>query len=345
MDTNSTEFFAHQNKWCAVEIARLLDELGYVVDVVQWDSEDPKIEYDYDLLIGFGRAEDLAKQLPDRTVKIFLATGSQAEFANKREKERLEEVRSKRGCLLRPTRQSPDRAEYLEYFDAIACLGNQDVAATFRPYFGKKIHTWNNYGYDHLSGIPTNKNFEEARKNFLYFSGGGQVLIGLDFVLEAFVQLPKLKLFVCGAFVHEKDFVACYRKELYETPNIVSVGWVHVGSPQYFELISKCGATIFPICAGASPGSVTLLMNNGIIPIVSREAGIDTADFGITLSSISADEIKKEVDWVASQPANWHREAAMRVFQAARRDFSQAAFTRRFREILAAIIQDKTGAR
>lgn len=345
LNPSSSEFLVHQNRWCALEIARLLGELGYVVDVIDWNSDHAKFEDSYDLLIGFGRAaEELAKELPDRAVKIFLATGSQANFANKRETERLDDVRRKRGCLLPPVRQSPDRAEYLQYFDAIACIGNQDVAATFRPYFRKKILTWNNHGYDHLSGIPKGKNFEEARHNFLYFSGSGQVLVGLDLVLEAFVQLPRLKLFVCGSFVHEKEFVKCFHKELYETPNIVPVGWVKVGTSQYFELIRKCGATIFPICAGASPGSVVLLMNHGIIPIVSKEAGIDTADFGLTLSSLSSDEIRKEVDWVSNQSADWHREAAIRVFEAARRDFSQTALTRQFHEILATEIQDKTGA-
>jgi hypothetical protein len=168
------------------------------------------------------------------------------------------------------------------------------------------------------------------------------VLVGLDLVLEAFVQLPRLKSFVCGPFVREKEFVECFHKELIEAPNIVSVGWVKVGSSQYFELIRKCGATIFPSCAGTSPASVVLL-NHGIIPIVSKEAGIDTADFGITLSSLSVDEIRREVDWVSSQPANWHREAAIRVIEAARRDFTQTAFTRRFREILRTVIQDKMG--
>ena len=345
MDPHSSEFFSHQNKWIAIEIARLLDQLGYLVDVVDWDNRHVLIDLDYDLLIGFGYAEELAKQLPLSTVKIFLATGSQANFANKRESERIEEIQGSRGCLLPPMRQSPDRAEYLSYFDAIACIGNQDVAATFQPYFQKKIHTWNNFGYDHLSGMPKGKNFEEARRSYLYFAGSGQVLIGLDLVLEAFAQLPELKLYVCGAFINEKEFCECFHKELYETPNIIPVGWVHVGSPQYFELIRKCEATVFPICAGGSPGSVVLLMNHGIIPIVSKEAGIDTADFGITLSSNDVDEIREKVSWLASKAADWHRQTAMRVFQAARQDFSQAAFTKRFHDILATVIHDKTGAR
>ena len=77
-----------------------------------------------------------------------------------------------------------------------------------------------------------------------------------------------------------------------------------------------------------------------LIPIVSKEAGIDTADFGITLLSISTKDIAKTVDWIASQPASWHEEMTHKVLDAARLDFRQAAFSKRFREILTEVIRD-----
>ncbi len=292
----------------------------------------------YDLLIGFGRANDLAKELPPQTIKIHLATGSEVNFLNQRLRERVEEIKRRRGCSLPPVRQSSLKAEDLEYYDAIACIGNTVTAATYQPYFSKKIFCWNNHGYDKWMGIPLGKDFEAARNNFLYFASGGQVLIGLDLVLEAFASRPHLKLFVCGPFEHELEFVKCFHRELYETPNIRSIGWVTVGSAEYFELVQQCSATIFPICAGGSPGSVVVCMGQGLIPIVSKEAGIDTGDFGITLPSISIEEIGKVVDSIASQSAHWHKDMADKVLTAARQDFSQAAFTQRFRAILTEVM-------
>jgi len=341
MDRQSSELVVHQAYWATTEIARLLGELGFVVDVVGWNNYYARVGNDYDLLIGFGRAENLAKKASRKTVKIFLSTGSQANFYNQRVKERIAEVKQRRGCDLQFLRYNCDRAAYLEYFDAIVCIGNEVTAATYRPYFKGDIYSWNNHGYDQWIGIPPDKDFDESRSNFLYFASSGQVLRGLDLLLEVFSNRPHLRLFVCGSFEKEKDFVKCFRKELYETPNIVPVGWVPVQSAQYMELIQKCGMNIFPICGGGAPGSVIVCMSQGVIPIVSKEAGMNTDDFGITLPSITVEDIGKAVDWISSQPAEWHEKTTYKVLDAARRDFSQAAFTRRFREILTAVIEDK----
>jgi len=114
-----------------------------------------------------------------------------------------------------------------------------------------------------------------------------------------------------------------------------------VGSPEYYNMMRTCGAVIVPICSGASTGAVVVCMGSGLIPMVTREAGIDTGDFGITLSSYQMKDIASTVDWISGQPASWHEEMALKALDAARRDFSQAAFSKRFREILSEVIQDR----
>ena len=329
----------HTNQWRSIELVRMLDELGYVVDVMDHNDFRSPIKHDYDLLIGFGRAEELAKHLPREVVKIRLATGSEANFHNQRERERIEEVNQRRGCNLEVVRRNPDQSELIRYFDAIACLGNAVTAATYRPYFDKEIYCFNNHGYDQWMGLPEGKDFEEARRNFLFFGGRGQVLLGLDLLLEVFANRPDLNLFVCGPFEREKEFVKCYRKELFETPNIFPVGWVSVAGEDYLELVKRCSTVIVPICSGASTGGVVVCMGYGLIPVVTREAGIDTDDFGITLPSYKMADIEKAVDWISTQPADWHEETARKVLSATRQDFSQAAFSRQFREILCTVLE------
>ena len=334
VDRLSQKFVVHTNYWRSIELAKMLDELGYVVDVMDHNDHYSAVNRDYDLLIGFGRAEELAKELPQQTIKIRLATGSEANFHNQRERERTEEVNRRRNCGLQVVRRNPDKSELLKYFDAIACLGNEITAATYRSFFDGKIYCFNNHGYDHWMGLPEGKDFKESRRNFLYFAGWGQVLNGLDLLLEVFASKPNLSLHVCGPFEKERSFVECFRRELYEAPNIFPVGWVSVGSSEYFEVVRKCGIVIVAICAGAGHGGVTVCMGNGLIPMVTKEAGIDTDDFGITLPSYEVEDIAAAVDWISSQPAEWHEETSHKVLDAARRDFSQAAFSRRLREIL-----------
>jgi len=333
---------SHTNRWRSRELVRILDEIGYVVDVMKYSDYNSKISFNYDLLLGFGRAEELAKEFPQSTIKIRLATGSEANFHNKRERERIEEVNKRRYCSLQGVRRNTDNSELIRYFDAIACLGNEVTADTYRPFSEKKIYCFNNHGYDQWIGSPEGKDFAESRQNFLFFGSAGQVLFGLDLLLEVFASKPNLRLYVCGPFEKEELFVECYRKELYKAKNIVPVGWVTVGSPEYFDLTRKCGMVIVPICSGASTGSVVVCMGNGLIPIVTREAGIDTGDFGITLPSYKREDISSVVDWISSQPITWHEEMTLKVLDAASRDFSQFAFSKRFREILSEVIKDKT---
>ena len=161
---------------------------------------------------------------------------------------------------------------------------------------------------------------------------------GLDLLFDVFASRIDLNLYVFGPFKKELSFVECFRRELYEMPNIFPVGWVAVGSPEYFEVVRKCGMVIVPICAGAGHGSVTVCMGNGLIPVVIKEAGVDTDDFGITLPSYKIEDIAAAVDWVTSQPATWHEEKSHEVLNAAQQHFSQVAFSRRFREILQEVI-------
>lgn len=342
IDGCSDRLVAHTNVWRSREIANALGELGYVVDAMDYNDYHSKVSTDYDLLLGFGRAEELAKQVPQQSTKIRLATGSEANFHNQRERERVHEVNKRRGCRLQAVRRNPDKSAFIRYFDAVACLGNEATAATYRPFFEGKIHCFNNHGYDHLMSMPEGKDFRESRRNFLYFAGGGQVLNGLDLLLEVFALRPHLSLYVCGPFANEASFVECFRKELYETPNIFPIGWVAVGSSEYSDLVRRCGMVIAPICSGASHGSVVVCMGKGLVPLVTKEAGIDTDGLGITLPSFRIEDIASAVDWISTQPPSWHEEMSRGVLCAAGRDFSQAAFSKRFREILSEVIRDKT---
>ena len=53
--------------------------------------------------------------------------------------------------------------------------------------------------------FPKNKNFNEARKHFLWFGGGGAILKGLDLVVETFASLPHLQLSIIGPASYEKS--------------------------------------------------------------------------------------------------------------------------------------------
>jgi glycosyltransferase involved in cell wall biosynthesis len=224
---------------------------------------------------------------------------------------------------------------YVETADAIIAIGPEANAATWRERFAGPIHTFDNAGYGETAFTGMRKDFDRARRSFLFFASGGQVQKGLDLLLEIFPTLPELHLYVCSSFESERDFCACYRKELYATPNVHPIGWVQVNGPEFSELTRRCASVILPSCSeGGQPGSVIQCMWAGLIPLVTREAMVETEDFGITLEDDSLDAIRRGVVTIAQQPTSWHREHSARTREVAETRYSEAAQAERWRAIL-----------
>jgi hypothetical protein len=86
-------------------------------------------------------------------------------------------------------------------------------------------------------------------------------------------------------------------------------------------------------------------MYSGLIPLVTREAGIDTEDVGVTFSDDSLEEIERVVREVSQLPEKWHRERSSRTRKAVEEKYSEDAFLNRWRDILAEIVTSSQGRR
>jgi len=78
-------------------------------------------------------------------------------------------------------------------------------------------------------------------------------------------------------------------------------------------------------------------MHSGLIPLVTREAGIDTDDFGVTFADDSIEEIERTVLDVSQRPPEWHRERGAKTARIAAELYGEEAFTRRWRSIITEI--------
>ena len=68
--------------------------------------------------------------------------------------------------------------------------------------------------------------------------------------------------------------MAAFRRELCETPNIETLGWVDIASPAFADLLdAHRRAASIPPAAEACCGTVVNSMQAGLIPLVSREVG------------------------------------------------------------------------
>jgi len=164
---------------------------------------------------------------------------------------------------------------------------------------------------------------------------------GLDLVLEAFVQMPKYHLTVCGPVTKEKDFEQAYCQELYHTANIDTYGWIDIGSPAFIDLANSCLGMVYPSCSEGSAGAVLTCLQAGLIPIVSYESGVEVSDdFGVILHNCSIEEIKETVQRLSSLSAQELEQMARNAWEFARANHTMKKFDEECRLMVGKLIAD-----
>jgi len=333
MKEDDPRFMNHQNLRQCKQIASILGEFGYVVDVADVEDRRFRPSKRYDLVISH-RVDLEPDMFPGDALKVYLFTGLNHIVHNRNVRKRYQALSQRRGCFLMSHRIHTENMPFVRGADALIGFGNDFVVSTWREIFSGPIYSFYNYGFHEIQFSQEWKDFSLARKNFLFWGTPDYVAKGLDLLLEIFPRHPDLHLYIGANLEYDRAFCRCYRRELYETSNIHPMGWVRVNSPEFYQLMNKCGYVILPSCSEGSPGSVVLCMYAGLVPIVTKEAGIDTEDFGVTLANDSLEEIEKTILELANLPAEWLRERSIRTRRVAEAKYSEEAFVRRWREIL-----------
>ena len=284
----------HQNVTQIIEIARIMDDLAYNVDVIDYRSKKVIFNKKYDVLfeICIKKNPVYRNALKKDAKRIIYLTGSESEFANTAELKRLEELYARRGAKLQPRRQAPLIEKDIENFDKVIMIGNEYTLETYRKFKLNSPVLVPNTGYDFNFVFDDDKKKSDS---FLYFGSAGCVHKGLDLLLEVFSEQDfPCKLYVCGNFREEQDFFNEYENELYHTNNIVPMGFVDVGSETFEHLCGECSFSILPSCSEGCAGTIATCMSAGLIPICSRVCGYDD-DEVIVLEDCSKTTIKQEV--------------------------------------------------
>jgi hypothetical protein len=280
--------YTHTNYWESVEIANILNEMGYIVDVIDRTATRFNLEDKYSLFIGIGVGDsgqhysDIVKQIPS-AFKILYALGPEPEQSNYWIESRYLSYVFRHGVGLGKMRRTIDHVdidEVMKYTDAIITNGNNFIQQTYAKFNKPMQRVW-------LSTHPGLKPSSFGnQKSFLYFGGNGNIVKGLDLAIEAITD-TELELYICAPF--EKE----YQPNL--PSNIHWVGFIPVGSPKFNEVTSKCGYVILPSCSEGCATSVTTCMRKGLIPVVTKESGVDIGDFGYLIETCIIEVIRKKL--------------------------------------------------
>jgi glycosyltransferase involved in cell wall biosynthesis len=338
LDAGSPAWVCQSNLWESVEIVRIFNRLGYVVDIVDYKDTQWAPTKNYDVF--FGMHENFERLMPylDTPIpKIYYATGAHWSWENIAEQERVEALRRRKGIDYPPLPKRQREHHWAEMADAVIALGNEWTRST---YFAYNRHS---YGVK-ISVVPiqdidlSKKDFSSARRNFLWMSGVGLLHKGLDLLLDVFSELPDLELYLCGSLEGENDFVKVYERELFHTANIHWIGWVNVRSDQFRRLVDQCAYITFISCSEGGGGSVLTCMQCGLVPIVSKESSVDTGNYGITLSNNSLKTIYEVVREASQMPIDVCRKMAEDTQKEIRLYYSREAFSKNMEQILRTIL-------
>lgn len=295
-------FLFHSNCWESKTIVRLLNEFGFDVDCIEWSDMIFVPDKHYDIFFDISaNLQRLAPFMPPETLKILYLTGSYPFFQMQEEYKRIADLEQRKNKFYSPKRISPHLGfinKSLQVADTCLLIGN----ATTKETYPRNIHHKLN-----LAPVSTSKlsfikkdihEYVPQTKQFLWFYGGGAVHKGLDLVLDLFKEKTYFTLNIIGNLNNEKDFIAIYQEELFNTPNIKYWGALSPSSKTFIDIIKKSFCFIAPSCSeGISPAAVTCLQT-GLYPIISKNNGISLPEnCGFLLDTCSVDELNKAINY------------------------------------------------
>lgn len=318
----------HTNAFEVVAMAETWREQGFRVELCDRKNTSYLPPSDCTAAIDLhANLERWEKKLPEGCVRILHATGCHWRVHNEAELKRLSALRERRGILLQPRRQvNPSRAA--EIADEITVLGNEHTVGTYR-FAGKtitRIPISSAYEFE----WPEGKNFDEARRRFLWLGSHGMVHKGLDLVLEAFVGMPDLQLTVCGRPEKEPDFFKAYEKELTQLPNIELRGWMDLGSPEFAQVARTHGAVIYPSSCEGGGGAVIHCMHAGLLPACTVEASVDLGDFGIGIGALDVTAVAAAARRIAALSGSELKLRARSAYEHVRAHHTRRTFSRAY---------------
>ncbi len=328
------EFFTdpHPNYWTAEEVARLFLERGYDVDVINWNDTHfiPRKKYAVCIDMQYN-LERLSHFLPEDCKKVMFLIASHPTHQNAAEKKRSRDFEKRRGIILPLGRQDPLTSNPC-CADFLVGYGNKTIHGTYAS-FGKEIIPIPVPASD-IYDFPEDKDFEKVRTHFLWFGGGGAILKGLDLVIEAFANLPHLKLSIMGPSAYKKDFEDIYTHELalpnitrYNRPRIQKDGSITSDGIDLIDIFNQCGAIIYVSASEGGGGATVHAMQAGLFPIVSPNTGINESVPSAVLKDPTVENIRQAVEDFSRLPAEKIKELSREVWEFARKNHTKKSFT------------------
>lgn len=285
------KYDGHNNQLEIKIICNLFKKFKYNVDVVFYLSSE-KLDYGkYDLIFGFGEPFNNSFIFAKNIRRILYVTGSHPSFQNKKTLNRALEVFNKTGKLFLNSCRIIESIEVMQFekSDLIILTGNSFTRKTYENVKAK-IKTIDLFYNPNIENLHLDK---LSKKSYLFFTSNGAIHRGLDLVLEYFEMNPSLELYVFGKY--DNQFTSFYKKKL-ELKNVHYFGHKPLDSRAFKNAVRNCAFQLLPSVSEGQSTSVINASSFGLIPIISKECGINITSSMIEIESVSQQGVFEAID-------------------------------------------------
>ncbi|PTP86658.1 hypothetical protein CWO04_10035 [Vibrio splendidus] len=297
-------YLSHSNYQESRAIVDIFNDLGYAVDIYN-NNKSYKIDFSkYDVFFGEGDLiydAIIARESKSCYQVVYYGTGSHPAYNNiqsvkslKRYIEKYDEVDIK---YSRMVDEKWGAAATLS--DSAIVIGNEVTQESFSNNGQNNCHLLKPsiHSVIDAKSVIRSKDMLKARKNILYFSSYGLVHKGLDLVIEIAKLTPDITYHLCGKLDSELTTDSKLISQIDLLPNIIDHGFVKLDGDNFRNLMNCCAFALLPSCAeGMSTAVLTAMANGGLIPIVTKQVGIDFGKFAIPIDSLCVGAMEHAIE-------------------------------------------------
>jgi len=339
--------YSHTNSLECLTAAEIFNNLGYRVDVIDYNLTK-KINYaQYDIIYGMGSALERAfyYQGTNKQLRIFYATGCNPIYSDVATTLRAREFYLEHNIILMNSARIVRKSQHAQILlsDAVIVLGNKNVLDTYTnidPQRTDRYIKLNAFFYDTYNINLEKKDFSKAKKHFLWFGSGGLLHKGLDILIDIFSKREDIHLHICGNLSNEKGFFNYYKYELTNKKNIIYHGFIDIRSKQFKSIMDICGFVIFPsVSEGGSPALLNTIANGGLIPIITKLTGLDLSKYGWIIDKPKLKNFEMAIDMVLKLENDELKQKAINIKKHVRAYYSYNKYKENLTNIITGILE------
>jgi len=336
--------YRHSNTLEGVTAAEIFNELGYQVDVANYNSSLSIDFSNYDVVYGMGTLFERSFYSQSKKLKrIFYATGCNPIYSNIATTLKVRSFFELSNLLIPESSRIIKESQHFQILlsDAVIVLGNEYVKSTYLKYdtIENRYSNLNAFYFDvHIPDV-SKKNFKTARNHFVWFGSSGALHKGLDIAIEYFLVHPELTLHICGLSNTESKFFNFYKDRIESSDNILNHGFVDITSDLFINIMNGSCFALFPsISEGGAPALLNVIANGALIPIYSKSTGVDLEEFGCEVEEITIDAFSDAINSMLQLDDEQLAYKAQSVLEFVRKNYTYSIYKNNLRNIICKVL-------